>query len=732
MHGGLGIGDRRGLGAEDTGGPREVKEKNAQLVDASPWARYAGTMKIGDTSRQGRSHSEYRRWQGACLPGRLARVWLAFLITAALCAPAWGFDVHRDEKGRVNKFPPRTVAVYLHPQGLPKGVALKQVRDALWAAMDAWAGVPGAKSPLAWAGLTLAQPGYDVDVAFDAAYKVENGEVLAKTRRWADGDGHLVRAEIRLNARDVQWTGSAVTSSTQVQADLRGVLTHQLGHALGLDHSRQADATMYFYGTGTSLRTLSVDDQRAMRWLWPAANAAARDGKACDACDSDADCAAGVCLAWPDGRRSCAPTCQSSDACGIGFSCGTYAGGKACLPNDGACQPDAVKSSLGGGCASDLACGKGYCMPAAPVGFCTTTCDNCGPPGECYETSVGQLCLVRGSRKDGEFCLVPGDCASFVCAPSLAGGGHCTRSCKSGCPTSPNKWRCGLENACVPDKSPAALAVGWPCRSGFDCQSGYCLATPGGKFDRTCTEPCTVATDCPAGTGCTKIKDATWCLPSAQQPAAVGAPCPASGVCGGNLVCDEGPLPAWKACRQACDPFAESANCGSAELCVYVGEGTAKGACRPAVGGKRPLGGSCAADEPCRDDLVCVADSAALGTCRRDCDLQNAGCSAGEQCAPLVSGGRGACVPAAMVVPPLGVGILAPAAPTALNLSATTVNLPKVVAAAKWKPGATDAAGQEDGCAAGGRPGGLAGMALSGALAVALLLRRRRRALNSR
>lgn len=601
----------------------------------------------------------------------------ALLLVGA--RPGCCFDFHRDDQGRKVAFANRPISVYLRTGGAPSDLALAAQIKAVQGAIDAWQTVAGAALRLRYGGATAAEVRYDIEVGFDPEYEAEDGEVLAKTLRHVNGLGQLVWADIHLNSRDVQWSGGPLLGGRQVSADLQGVLTHHLGHALGLGHSRDRNATMYFYGTKGSLRTPAADDQRGLRVLWPAAATPTAEGGACDACDTDANCAGGaLCLAWPDGARHCARPCVDHDDCAIGFSCGSYSAGKACLPNDQHCKPDAARTGLGGTCASDLACGAGFCQPADPVGFCAGSCQDCPAPAQCVQTNVGALCLLRGQGKVGQPCWSPGDCQSMQCAPSIGGGGRCTQSCASGCPSG---YICSAQSNCVKAGGALALPLGWPCASGFDCASGQCVATPGARFESVCSQVCELATDCPSGTGCSVKNDSGWCLPASQSTSAAGLPCPASGQCTGGLLCDQGYFPGLGACRTACNPYAPTpSECGSGEVCVWMSGG--KGACRPAQGGLKAYGQPCSALEPCRDDLVCASAGGAPAQCAADCHPATAeGCSSPLACLSLAATAeRGICAAGsgpATAVPSL------PSAPP--NLFARSINLPDVVPAAQWK-----------------------------------------------
>lgn len=651
----------------------------------------------------------------------------AFAIIAAMVWPAaaMAFDVHRTAKGALVRFADRPVAIYVLYTGAPIGTTPNALNKAVQGAIDTWSAAAGVKLPFQYGGLVAAPARYDITVQFEANFDTTTGDVLGRTVRKGDPDGKLLRADIYLNSRDVQWSAAQPKGNTQVSADLQGVITHQLGHAMGLDHSRAIDASMYFYGTSAAIRSLDDDDIRGARFLWPKdAKRPAASGQ-CDPCDSDSDClGGGTCLAWPDGSRYCALPCSIDDDCQIGSSCGAYgsgaAGGVACLPNEAHCKADAAFVAIGGACASDTACGDGFCMPGGEVGFCTSTCTHCAAPGQCANTNIGGLCLIAGGGAIGAPCYVPGDCQSFVCDPSIFGGGRCSKACGSGCPSG---FGCDDKQTCTPIKNAAGLPTGWPCKSGFDCAGGKCLATPGGRFAKVCTQACKIATDCPTGTGCAQADaDNSFCLPVAGSAAVAGAPCPANGYCGASMQCGEGLLPSIGACRNLCDPFSADNPCLSGEVCAFSATSPKKGICQPALGGSRPWGAECTAADPCRADLVCTvadakaADAKTTGVCRADCNPTSAaGCDKTEKCVTIAgSKERGVCLAgdssleSAAAIPPNPV--------RATNFAAVAIKLPKTVKASLWKytpPPAAPAA--DSGCATGRSANGSAWWLVAGA-----------------
>lgn len=123
------------------------------------------------------------------------------------------------------------------------------------AAFEAWSTVPGTRVDF------VASNAIDANVVrWDLVGDVVD-EHLAYTSTWSDTDGILVAFDIALNPT-VAWESGAF--------DLQSTLTHEVGHALGLDHSDQTGSVMApTLLQGTYARELHEDDVDAVLTLYP-------------------------------------------------------------------------------------------------------------------------------------------------------------------------------------------------------------------------------------------------------------------------------------------------------------------------------------------------------------------------------------------------------------------------------------------------------------------------------
>ncbi len=93
-------------------------------------------------------------------------------------------------------------------------------------------------------------------------------DLLALTANWSDSStGQILGFDIRINSEDHLWT----VSEEPDRDDIQNMITHELGHALGLDHT-EVDTTATMYGSAvsgeTTKRELKWDDQAGANYLY--------------------------------------------------------------------------------------------------------------------------------------------------------------------------------------------------------------------------------------------------------------------------------------------------------------------------------------------------------------------------------------------------------------------------------------------------------------------------------
>lgn len=146
---------------------------------------------------------------------------------------------------------------------------------AIAAAMERWSDIPG--SALRFAPPLPAEDGVTriddlnlVSFADDSFNRAIVGGAIAVTRLNSDSGGAFTDTDILFNP-------GLPFSTTQAPGtfDIEGTLTHELGHAIGMDHAGPVTSTMFATAVRGSrrLRTLTADDRAFVREVYPATGA---------------------------------------------------------------------------------------------------------------------------------------------------------------------------------------------------------------------------------------------------------------------------------------------------------------------------------------------------------------------------------------------------------------------------------------------------------------------------
>ncbi|MFT7625797.1 MAG: hypothetical protein ACI9WU_004988, partial [Myxococcota bacterium] len=534
------------------------------------------------------------------------------------------------------------VTWHLDPDG-SDDIPLAQVHAAIASSLATWQAVNCSVVSFVDGGTSATAPMGALTVSFeeDNWDPSASGTLAVTINTFDSQSGEILKSEIEFNGVFHTWGN---TLGADLDDDIETSAVHEVGHALGLRHSRERDSAMFFQTPATTPRALHVDDGNGACYLYP--TVAFASGVLCDTCTQNSHCAAGDCVANAnDGASFCGADCNINADCPDQFVCTS----SQCAPEFGFCTEVGGTLPILEYCWGSAMCQAGlFCHSATEIAYCTKSCVN---DGECPAAAqcVSSRCALPGTIGLGEPCGGHTDCTSLSCI-TFSGQAYCTDTCveDGDCAAGQGCLNFG-NNLCV---NSGAAGIGEGCGSHLDCATLRCtdLNRPGGP---ECTDVCTTDADCNGAGTCLSFGPTSLCV--APGPLTAGGDCsqaPGSLLCE-TLICSSGTCTSNCSGDGDCDSgcTCQSGKCkapGSppAEICDNQDQN-----CNGAIDEGFGVGDSCATGDPSCPVGVTACGAGGTTECviALDCDDDNPctedACDPGGGCAntPTVCDDGNAC-----------------------------------------------------------------------------------------
>lgn len=468
------------------------------------------------------------------------------------------------------------------------------------------------------------------------------------------GGRNIVDADIIVNGVDWTWTtvDDQVGQGTPAKVDIETVLFHEIGHFLGLDHSRDETAAMYPDNNKLMQRGPAIDDVRGVCSLYPNGQPVpgeeAGGAPVGSPCQDAPDCVSSLCL-QDDliGRTYCTAQCNPTQQdCPSGYVC------EDTQQYGGLCFAPSTVDELCDQCGSSTQCASGLCVNVPNVNFnqpfCSRACDptpgqpqQCPNGYQCVGTQQGTsfvgacvpnsgVCDPAGKGGQNEACYANGECKpGFRCTEYYPGTNSGLNYCYALC-NAPGVG-CGLERTvCTPAAGVMNTNIcltyaleGEPCIPEVcDPNNGFCAFDEATGIDSAlCYRICRGGqADCQPNHQCQAFEGIPpLCVPNAGfKPD--GDACAADAECVSGICRTVGQV---RLCTRQC-ATTNPQDCGNGLRCL-AGAGTEQGLCWPEQytdpRSPDPSRGSGVLGDYCACDTTTACD----GDC--DCDPECEGCT---------------------------------------------------------------------------------------------------------
>jgi len=194
------------------------------------------------------------------------------LCLALLGTDAHAWQVRNNDHGQELSWKNRSISYHVDPSNT-EGLSEAAVTSMIAAGTRSWTTPVG--DGLAFVDNGRATGALDPhdgkNIIFFEDTWAHDPTLVGLTYVWSRPDGEIIGFDMALNTQDHTWS----VDGTPGANDLLNTLSHEFGHAIGVDHSPEVEsATMYpstFPGE-VSKRDLDSDDESAVQYLYTASD----------------------------------------------------------------------------------------------------------------------------------------------------------------------------------------------------------------------------------------------------------------------------------------------------------------------------------------------------------------------------------------------------------------------------------------------------------------------------
>ena len=178
---------------------------------------------------------------------------------------AFAFELARLENGSTLRWEEQPISYVIDTTDAPEELDSDEQMDAINAAFDAWTTISGTSLDFNYSPAGSTEDTSPNIIRWSQDWP-HDASLLAYTVNDVTTSGRIVRFEILINADGYSWA----TDENPEHMDLQNCMTHEVGHALGLDHPTVVAATMHPMITAGEIhkRDLHIDDEDGIRTLY--------------------------------------------------------------------------------------------------------------------------------------------------------------------------------------------------------------------------------------------------------------------------------------------------------------------------------------------------------------------------------------------------------------------------------------------------------------------------------